>query len=326
MKICIVGPGGTSVIPPVGWGAVEILIYDLMTSLKSLGHEVRIVNEPRVQDMISIVNSEDFDIVHIQYDDRVDMIPYLNCKNIAITNHYAYLEQLDIWAYPAAPQVAWSGIFRNIAQSRAHIMCLSPGIASIYRSAGVQDSRIHVIKNGVRNDLFRFTKDPMHPDRSIYLAKIDYRKRQHTFQDVDKLFFVGNIADDRFDSTHQRYLGEWDKQTLYSSLTDYANLALLSDGEAHPLVCLEALSAGLGLVLSERATANLDTSLPFIDVVPEDRISDSSYITSVLQRNRDISVPCRAEIREYVLSFSWESIARDLYIPCYASIIRDNAK
>jgi hypothetical protein len=205
-------------------------------------------------------------------------------------------------------------------------MCLSQGIASVYKSAGVPGSRIHVIKNGVRNDLFRFTKDPTHPDRSVYLAKIDYRKRQHTFQDVDKLFFVGNIADDRFDSTHQGYLGEWNKQTLYNSLTDYANLALLSDGEAHPLVCLEALSAGLGLVLSERATANLDISLPFIDVISEERISDSSYITSILQKNRDASVPLREEIREYALNFSWESIVRDLYIPCYASIIRNNAK
>ena len=121
-------------------------------------------------------------------------------------------------------------------------------------------------------------------------------------------------------------MGEWNKQTLYNSLTNYANLALLSDGEAHPLVCLEALSAGLGLVLSERATANLDTSLSFIDVIPEEKISDSSYITSILQKNRDTSIPLREEIREYALSFSWESIARDLYIPCYTSIMKNNAK
>ncbi len=31
-------------IPPTGWGAVEILIWDTKNALEQLGHEVHIVN------------------------------------------------------------------------------------------------------------------------------------------------------------------------------------------------------------------------------------------------------------------------------------------
>ena len=43
MKISIIGPG-IMPIPPTGWGAVEILIWDQKLALEELGHEVDIVN------------------------------------------------------------------------------------------------------------------------------------------------------------------------------------------------------------------------------------------------------------------------------------------
>ena len=43
MKIIIVGPGIME-IPPKGWGAVEILIWDQYSALKKIGHSVFIVN------------------------------------------------------------------------------------------------------------------------------------------------------------------------------------------------------------------------------------------------------------------------------------------
>jgi len=321
MKIAIVGPGGSTIIPPPGWGAVEILIFDSATALKKLGHDVTIINDKDTSAMIQKANSENFDIVHIHYDDRVDMIPYLSCENVAITNHFAYLEQPEYWAHQQASHGGWGHIFSNIINSRADILCLSEGISSIYHRTSISKSRIHVIKNGVRTDLFRFSNSPKYPNKTIYLAKIDYRKRQHIFQDIESLYYAGNIADDRFNSKSDRYLGEWDKPTLYNNLTDYANLALLSDGEAHPLVCMEALSAGLGIVISEFATANLDTNLPFIDVIPEEKINDKDYVSKVLEDNRSKSILIREKIKDYSNSFSWDNVVRDVYIPTYNRII-----
>ena len=83
-------------------------------------------------------------------------------------------------------------------------------------------------------DVFNFKEEPEYPHRSMYLAKVDYRKRQHLFQNIPTLWFAGNIVDERYD-TKNNYLGEWSKEQLYKELTDYGNLVLLSDGEAHSL-------------------------------------------------------------------------------------------
>ena len=39
------------------------------------------------------------------------------------------------------------------------------------------------------------------------------------FQSIDSLWYAGNNADPRFD-TSKNYLGEWSKETLYNDLTD----------------------------------------------------------------------------------------------------------
>lgn len=294
MKIAIVGPG-IMPIPPTGWGAVEILIWDYYNELKNMGHDVLIINTKNIHDIINQIKNFSPDFVHIQYDEFVDIVPMLNGYDIGITSHYGYLDRLferrDDYFY---------GIFQKFVNyHNCKIFCLSDSIKQIYIKGGVKEDRLFVTPNGVRCDLFEFKESPEFPDRSIYLAKIDFRKRQHLFQQYDaNIYFAGNIADSRFDSSRQ-YLGEWSKDVLYKNLTNYANLVLLSDGEAHPLVCMEAMTAGLGLVLSEFATANLDVTKPFISVIPESKMHDVAYVREVIEKNRAVSVPLRNEIRKY---------------------------
>jgi len=110
-------------------------------------------------------------------------------------------------------------------------------------------------------------------------------------------------------TSSQNYLGEWDKPTLYNGLTDYANLVLLSDGEADPLVVKEALIAGLGLVISECACANLDLLLPFITVIPNNKRTDLEFVKREIIKNRIISLEHREQIREYGLkTFAWNVV------------------
>ena len=117
------------------------------------------------------------------------------------------------------------------------------------------------------------------------------------------------------------YLGEWSKEYLYENLTKFSNLVLLSDGEAHPLVCLEALSAGLGLVISEFATANLDLTKPYIDVIPESRINDIEYINNVITENRVKSRNHRDDIKKYSEEFDWHKLIMNNYIPLVKKLI-----
>jgi len=315
MKISIVGPG-IMPIPPTGWGAVEILIWDQKLALEELGHEVQIVNVASAVEILKQINSFRPDFVHVQYDDFVELCPYIQYPN-AITSHFGYLEQPRKWDY-YGPRVA-----QKFANIKPNIFCLSPGIKDVYEKVmEIPSNKLFVTPNGVNVDKFNFNKLELGFDicKSLYLAKIDYRKRQHMFQSIDSLYYAGNNADPRFD-VNKNYLGEWSKETLYNDLTKYGNLVLLSDGEAHPLVCLEAFAAGLGVVISQWAAANLDVSKDFITVIPEDKITDLEFVDGEIVRNRYYSVNNRPEIREYAESFAWKKVVEEYYVPAMEKII-----
>ena len=55
MKIVLLGNGGLP-IPPVGWGAVEIIICDMYIYLKEMGQEVHIINTKNKHEIISRIN------------------------------------------------------------------------------------------------------------------------------------------------------------------------------------------------------------------------------------------------------------------------------
>ena len=93
MRISIIGPALP--IPPVGWGAVESLIWDMKETLSLMGHEVQIVNIADPSEIINSINKFRPDFVHINYDDWVGLYPYIQYP-CACTTHFAYLERLEM--------------------------------------------------------------------------------------------------------------------------------------------------------------------------------------------------------------------------------------
>jgi hypothetical protein len=311
MRICIIGPA--TQIPPVGWGAVESLIWDYKLSLEELGHEVQIINIVNPSEIIKLVNQFRPDFVHINYDDWIIIYPYIQYP-CAITSHFGYIERQDMMN-------GYVNIFKLFQDYKPNIFCLSNNIKKVYKFfAEIPEEKLYINPNGVNSSLFKKTYEPKYPDRSIYLAKVDYRKRQHLFQSIDSLWYAGNLSDSRF-NTNKNYLGEWDKDALHQELTNYGNLVLLSDGEAHSLVLMEAFAAGLGIVISEFATANLDLDKEFINVIPENKINDIEYIESIIIKNREYSISHRKEILEYSKNFEWSNIIENYYIPNIQKLI-----
>ena len=312
MRISIIGPALP--IPPKGWGAVESLIWDMKLSLNKLGHEVQIVNVADPNQVIQMINQFQPDFVHINYDDWVPLYDFIQYP-CAVTTHFAYIIRPEMMGgYKQR-------VFDHFWRIKPNVFGLSDEINKVYHDlASIPRDRLFLNPNGVMMDNFRFTDKPKHSDRSIYLAKIDHRKRQFLFQDIESLWYAGNIAEQRFDQT-KNYLGEWQKDVLYENLTDYGNLVLLSDGEAHPLVCLEAFSAGLGVVVSEWATANLDLEKKFITVIPEDKIHDISFIEEKIIENRLYSIENREEILNYAKEFEWCKILSEYYLPNVERVI-----
>ena len=294
-------------IPPTGWGAVEILIWDTKNALEKLGHRVHIVNTKDGRQIIDEINNFRPDFVHVHYDEFVPIIPYIEYPN-AITSHFGYLERPELFN-------GYVNILNAFTQIKPNVFCLSEGIKNVYKvMSGIADEKLFVTPNGVDTKKFKTVEEPKYPDRSIYLAKIDYRKRQHLFQGINSLWFAGNNADPRF-NVKKNYLGEWTKDVLHQELTEYGNLVLLSDGEAHPLVCMEALAAGLGVVVCEWGKANLDTSKEFITVIPEAKINDLKYVEDAIIKNREYSIAHRKGILEYSKEFDWVSVIKNYYIP-----------
>tara|TARA_Y100000817_G_scaffold195385_1_gene152818 strand:- start:238 stop:1182 length:945 start_codon:yes stop_codon:yes gene_type:complete len=310
MKIVLIGPG-IMPIPPTGWGAVEILVWDTKIALEKLGHEVLIINTKNGRQIIDEINNFKPDFVHVHYDEFVPIVPFIQYPN-AITSHFGYLERRQLFN-------GYINVANEFTRIKPNVFCLSEGIEKVYNIMFDIDNT-YVTPNGVNVDEFNFVSDPEFPDRSIYLAKIDYRKRQHLFQSIESLWYAGNIADDRFDKS-KNYLGEWSKDKLYNELTEYGNLVLLSDGEAHPLVCMEALAAGLGVVVCQWGKANLDTSKEFITVIEEKHINDIDFIEYEIEKNRKYSVEHRDEIREYGKQFDWVKIIEKYYLPNVEKVI-----
>ena len=313
MKISIIGPG-LMPIPPKGWGAIETLIWDMRNALIALDHEVDIINTTNPRDILNQINNYKPDFVHIHYDDWVGLYPYIQYP-CAITSHFGYLERPKMFN-------GYINIANAFANIKPRVFCLSEGIKKIYQVLmNIPKEMLYITPNGVNLNAFRFTETPIHEHNSIYLAKVDHRKRQYLFQSIDSLYFAGNIADNRFNK-NKNYLGEWSKEHLYKNLTEYGNLVLLSDGEAHPLVCMEALAAGLGVVVCEWGVANLDTNKEFITVIPENKISDIDYVESKIVENREYSRHHRKDILEYSKQFDWINVIRDIYIPTIEKIIK----
>lgn len=309
-KIALIGPG-VKEIPPRGWGAVESIVWDYYTNLKKINYDVHIINTKRLGEVIKKINKEKYDIVHILYDDHITIAPEIKTGKIFYTTHFAYLTSPEL-------KGKYKGYYDNIlrkalkVKDKIFINAISQQIKNIYIREGFPEERINVIRNGAREDSFKFLEDCKYKDKSVYLAKIETRKKQYLYQSIEGLDFAGNFQDSSFDVNKDNYLGEWSKNFLYENLTNYANLVLLSDGEADPLVVKEALIAGLGVIVSEVASANLDLSKDFIDVIPNNKLEDIEYVEEIIKKNRIMSVEKREEIRRYALeNFSWKNIINE---------------
>lgn len=308
MKVCLIGPGYKP-IPPIGWGAVESVIWDYYINLKNMGIEVDIINNRDLQNVIIEVNNKHYDVVHIMYDDHIVIAPYIkqSCK-LLYTSHYAYITSPN---FETGHHYYYNNVFKNVIKNkdRVVIFAISEDIRQKYISHGYPENKVYLMHNGARDDMFEFIESPTNIEKSVYLAKIETRKRQYVYQSIPNIDFVGNYHNSGFDRSNKNYLGEWNKDVLYKNLSSYGNLVLLSDGEADPLVVKEGLICGLGVVVSECSAANIDTTHDFIDIIPNNRLNDIVYVGSVINKNREISKKKRNTIRQYGLeTFGWKGI------------------
>lgn len=320
MKIALIGPG-IMPIPPVGHGAVEILIWDYYLELeKHADIEVDIINRIRSNDrdqnsptteycttLISEINKGNYDFVHIHYDCLYHIMPFLTCKSIGITSHYPYIDQAE----KHGPD-GYSRIFQAICNNENHyIFALSRKDRKMFETYCKDKSRVFLMMNGANQDDIKPTQKKRMANRSIYLGKVEARKQQTKFCHLGNVDFYGKCDDDLF-KKKECYKGEPRREDLVQILSHYGNMVLLSSGEnGTPLVIKEALMAGLPIVTNRFSADDFEGPLPFVDIIPDEKMNDLSYIQHIIRINLQKQY-LQDEIREYAVTrFSWKHLVRE---------------
>ena len=300
MKICFIGPGEIN-IPPDGWGAVETVIWNQYSELLKLGYDVHIVNEPTIQQTYDTIKRINPDVIHLHYGKYFELMPHFSCRKI-VTNHDGSF---------LFSQKFHDEILRLFLYD-CEFFILTYWEYNFLYNIGISPSKIHILPNGVDIEKINFEAIPTFPDKSICLGKIDHRKNQQFLQNLNlNIDFVGQNTISEFQSLDSHYLGSWNREKVFQNLTKYNNLILLSQSELHPLVCLEALAAGLGLVISEAASQNLDSSLSFITIIGQKDIQNSDIVSKKIKDNREICKNIdRKIIKNYAKKFSWTNIIK----------------
>jgi len=313
LKMALIGPGIMS-IPPQGWGAVEILIWDYYNELRKRNIDVDIINEicsnyfeqsdpnsDYTRNLIHKINSGNYDFVHIHYDVLFHIIPHLNAKKIGFSSHYPYIDQIDKHASDG-----YDKIFKFIISNKKNInFVLAKKDKEFLEKNGAMN--VYLLENGIDYSQFNLSMEPSKFNRTVYLGKIDKRKNQSNYQDIDCIDFVGPLNDDQFNIS-KNYLGMWTRGEVQSKLTEYGNLLLVSNGEADPLIVKEAIMSGLGVVINDSSAKNLEER-EFITILDNNRVNDLEYVREKIEENRRNCVDNREKIRHYgILNFSWDKL------------------
>lgn len=324
MKIALIGPGILP-IPPIGWGAVEILIWDYSVVLKEQGHEVDIINPIRdkaydqsspyteyCQSLIHTVNEGNYDFVHLHYDCMCHILPHLTAPKIGITSWYPYIDQVD-----KHRRDGYDKIFPFICQNRNHIIfTASKKDYEMYTRYCESKENVYVLLGGIPKHYTRLNREPKFADKSVYLGKIEPRKAQMKYMTVPNIDFYGP-CDDGFFLSLECYKGELKRENLYETLSEYGNMILLSTGEnGTPYVIKEALMVGLPIVTNEYSSNDLDRSMPFIDIIPTDKLDDLIYIEEVNERSI-----AKNYMKEDIIRYAHENFSLEIIVEGYIKFI-----
>lgn len=314
MKIALVGPG-IMPIPPPGWGAVEILIWDYYRELMRQGFEVDIINQIRhtdqeqknpyssyCQTLIQKINEGNYDFVHIHYDCLYGIMPFLHCPRIGITSHYPYIDQMEKHSSDG-----YTETFKYICKNNHHtIFAVSRKDKDVFLQYVENPKNIVLMLNGVDPNTIVPSATRSFIHRSVYIAKVEPRKQQDKYMHLNNIDFYGMCSPFHPLYNMDSYKGEVEHTQLMQHMAEYGNLVLLSLGEnGTPLVVKEALMAGLPVVINDHSINDLDISQPFINVIPKEKWDDYDYIQQVIDESRKKQNVQR--IRKYAIEhFSWE--------------------
>lgn len=285
MKMAFVA-GGYIPTPPVS-SSILTLLQEYKYHSEKNGHQVDFFNHHDVQHIVSEINSGNYDFIHLHAGGFIREFNQKLQQKFCFTSHAGHLFQLN----------QWDDTFKQEFQSYLNapgIIALSPASKKLFLEAGYA-GYISTQVNGI--DTTKVNRQQQGNGKAICLGWIQPRKQQRLLAaTVDgnlAIDFVGPLDDPDFvEGATTKYLGVWSLGDVYQRLTEYSCLVLISNGEVAPLVVLEAMAAGLCIVVSESASANLHVK-DFIKVLPDNILTDPT------PENKQIVCESIAKLIEY---------------------------
>jgi glycosyltransferase involved in cell wall biosynthesis len=266
--------------------------------LERRGHRVDIFNTLAIHDTIYRINRRGYDFAHCHRESFVGACNAHLKVPFAVTSHDGWLHQYASGAEPRGP---YEYQLRDMLQSPANLV-LSEPIRRMYVARGYRRF-LRVMRNAVEADRFRVADRGN--GRAVCVGRMCRRKRQAWLADCVRgaadVDFVGPGSDDAFrPGGTVCHLGPWTRSQLYEQLTNYSCLVAPSLSEGAPKVVLEALAAGVSVVVTEAAAANLAPH-PFITVLPDGEVSPE-VVRLAIRRAIEENPRYRTDIRAYALA------------------------
>ncbi|GET43888.1 hypothetical protein [Microseira wollei] len=316
MKIAIVG-WGYSPAPPLS-NSIYTLMKEYKIFLEKIGHQVDFLDEKDPEITIKYLNEGKYDFVHLHAYHFAEVFNQKLQQKYCFTCQYGYLLKEDRW------EEEFKQVFPSY-MSVPGIITPSRQSEEFFRKKGYS-GYIRVQPNAIDTQKVNFKEKGN--NKAVCLGWIQPRKQQRLLAGmIDgklELDFVGPLDDPDFtEGTTTKYLGIWSLPQVYANLTDYSCLVLISDGEVAPLVVLEAMAAGLSVVVSESASANLHCK-DFIRVLPDD------ILTNATAENKQIVCDTMAELieknqfyRPEIVEYAKENFDFSHLIKNYVQIIEE---
>ncbi|HCN04366.1 MAG TPA: hypothetical protein DIS79_02005 [Bacteroidetes bacterium] len=327
-------------VPPVpyflGFGGMEIQIESTLSSLSSLGVDVRRIDLWQ--------HDEPSGILHVfgSAFQHGEIVPRIRARNIPLVVA-SMIMQRDTWipqyVFPRISRLLKSttyGIRRTILESSTRIIALcdheANQIQTIFR---IPSSKIVVIPNGVHERYFDTTvqPDPMFAGKVLCVGTIDENKNQLRIAEAcrrigKEVVFIGYPSSRLTDVAyveafreytrahdHVTWIGGVDSQsTLLNTAYHSADvLVLASHIEMQGMVALEATAAGCPVVLSNLKTLRSYYGDHATYCDPQKVESIAEAIQTAIGSRR----PSAQAVPSHILR--WEDVARKL-IDVYSSL------
>jgi hypothetical protein len=290
-KILVIGHGEVEV-PPLGWGAVETVIYETTQVLTRLGFSVAILNSKSIFTWMQAYKYRP-SIVILHDDSRINRVVrfWPNAKKILIT-HYGYA------AFPKKWEEHYRKNLKNNFKKMNHIICLSPAIYSVFAKYFTKEKLIFSPNGSAISQSNHLSKSSRKVSINqkrilICLGKVEERKKQYELYQITKdsnidIHFFGPIVDKRVidliaidKNASLSFKGSIARSDLQNKFQNYQALIHFSHAEADALVLYEAQLMGLPIIISEYSVGAQNLELPWIKILPED--FTASELNSILE-------------------------------------------